>query len=348
MRDAKHRAIAGALALVLSACSGPIPESHAQRAGGAVTTAAQVFQQMLVEEQERLVADAKARAEESPEMTRHRNRDGGSRPPPPLRDVKIEDWFATEEGRFAHAIKIPNPVPADSGYRPGMTQQEYFEHLCKNEAGEFIFETADNVEGIHQIRPRRVYTDQEWRHLYALEDPYGYWVGEWERIGMAMANPRLYEYFEIQPSARRNYAADMRQLLDKSVLTDPPAGAVIARYFGYNGSDTRSLRLEFDVKPRARYGFTWRGIKRPMDREMGIAGGELIVLDLQTNEVMGVRRGYNAWNRSWSGRVCPRYGYHGGEDRGAGFTAWFLAKVARPIKWREYFADHEKYQVKPK
>ena len=29
------------------------------------------------------------------------------------------------------------------------------------------------------------------------------------------------------------------------------------------------------------------GLSRPYDREMGIAGGELIILDLETNEVIG-------------------------------------------------------------
>lgn len=48
-----------------------------------------------------------------------------------LLEVKVEDPLATPEGRFAHSIKIPNPVPADSGYRPGMSSDEYFEHLCK-------------------------------------------------------------------------------------------------------------------------------------------------------------------------------------------------------------------------
>ena len=38
---------------------------------------------------------------------------------------------------------------------------------------------------------------------------------------------------------------------------------------------------------KSRYGYTWRGIVRPHDREMGIAGGEIIVLDLETNEVLG-------------------------------------------------------------
>ena len=33
---------------------------------------------------------------------------------------------------------------------------------------------------------------------------------------------------------------------------------------------------------KSRYGFTWRGIERsPQDRELGIGGGELIVLDLR-------------------------------------------------------------------
>ena len=31
------------------------------------------------------------------------------------------DPLATEEGRFAHSIKIPNPGPEGSGYKPRMT-----------------------------------------------------------------------------------------------------------------------------------------------------------------------------------------------------------------------------------
>ena len=32
--------------------------------------------------------------------------------------------------------------PEDSVYKPGMTSQEYFDHLCKTEAGEFIYKTV--------------------------------------------------------------------------------------------------------------------------------------------------------------------------------------------------------------
>mgnify|MGYP003600947459 FL=1 len=40
----------------------------------------------------------------------------------------------------------------------------------------------------------------------------------------------------------------------------------------------------------ARYGYTWRGLRRERDREFGIAGGELLIYDLETREVLAVRR----------------------------------------------------------
>ncbi len=92
--------------------------------------------------------------------------------------LKPADPLATEEGRFAHSIKIPNPVAEDSGYKPGMTPEQYFDHLCKTEAGEFIYKTVENVEGLYMMRPRKEATDDELSHLYALEDPYGHTNGE--------------------------------------------------------------------------------------------------------------------------------------------------------------------------
>ena len=224
MGDARKLLVFGAAVVLTAAATGLADVAEAQSAGGGVITAAQVFRQMLVQEEEAIAREAKERAEESEDMRRHRNRDGGSRPPQRLRDVPIEDWLATEEGRFAHSIRIPNPVPEDSGYRPGMSQQEYFEHLCKNEAGEFIFKTADNVEGLYQMRPRRIYTDQEWRHLFALEDPYGYWVGEWDEVGFQFVLPSLYSYFEIHPSGRRDYGVAHRvSKLRHESMFDVPA-----------------------------------------------------------------------------------------------------------------------------
>jgi hypothetical protein len=201
------------------------------------------------------------------------------------------DPLATEEGRFAHSIRIPNPVPADSGYKPGMTPEQYFDHLCKTEAGEFIYKTVEDVEGLYMMRPRKGATDFELEHLYALEDPYGHENWEATAPAPAFVHPGQYGFLEMPITDRRE--PDWRKkYVHSSLMVPPQPGANIQRYFGYDGRNQKSLQKEYDVNRKSRYGYTWRGITRPHDREMGIAGGELIVLDLEANEVLAVRRGY--------------------------------------------------------
>jgi hypothetical protein len=260
--------------------------------------------------------------------------------------IKPEDWLATPEGRFAHSIRIPNPVPADSGYRPGMTPVEYFEHLCKNEAGEFIFKTVDNVEGIRLLRPREPADDYMFQDLYAMEDPYGHWQGDAEEPGFQFVGPSKYAYIET-PLRRSIRKTTLKEFRHSSLYTSPAAGQTLERYVGYNKRSRKSLQLEYDSRPKSRYAITWRGIKRPNDREMGIAGGELIALDLDTNEVLGVRRGYALYHGSWEmTRVCPRYGHDGGFDKTTDFTFWFAGAVLRPPGWSSYIAEREKYRKK--
>ena len=182
--------------------------------------------------------------------------------------LKPADPLATEEGRFAHSIKIPNPVPEDSGYKPGMTPEQYFDHLCKTQAGEFIFKAIENVDGIVQLRPRRK-LNYEHSHLYALEDPLGFEAGEGFFVG-----PGRYAYYEIQ-----NVASASQE-------------SKYTRYFGYDGRSFKTLQNIHDTHRKSRYGYTWRGIVRPHDRQNGIGGGEVIVVDLETNEILAVQRGY--------------------------------------------------------
>lgn len=203
--------------------------------------------------------------------------------------LKPADPLATEEGRFAHSIKIPNPLPADSGYKSGMTSEQYFEHLCKTEAGEFVFKKVENVDGIIQIRPRGK-ANYEHSHLYALEDPFGFEAGEGFFVG-----PGRYAYYEIP-----NVASASQE-------------SKYTRYFGYDGRSFKTLQNIHDTHRKSRYGYTWRGIVRPHDRENGIGGGEVIVVDLETNEVLAVQRGYAKFeiderfglsNAGWRKR-CP-------------------------------------------
>jgi hypothetical protein len=229
-----------------------------------------------------------------------------------------------------------------------MKPHEYFEHLCKTEAGEFIFKTVDNVEGIRLLRPRQpVSNDYKFRHLYSMEDPYGHLEGEAEEPGFEFIGLRKYSFIET-PIGKIDRPSSLWRYRDPSLFEKPNSGATVERYTAPNTSlGMKALQLEYATRFTSRYGMTWRGIHRPHDREMGIAGGELIVLDLETNDVLGVRRGYAFYRGSWEvAPVCPKYGYAGGFDKSFEFSTWFTAKVARPREWKGFFEDLEKYRVK--
>ena len=231
--------------------------------------------------------------------------------------LKPADPLATEEGRFAHSIKIPNPLPEDSGYKPGMTPEQYFEHLCKTEAGEFIYKTVENIDGIYQMRPRSK-AGYEANHLYALEDPYRGPEGGSEP-GYLFVEPGRYRFLE---SPNRTGAVDEVGSENK-----------VVRYFGYDGRKLDTMQKEFGLRS-SRYGYTWRGISRPHDRELGIGGSELIILDLKTNEVLAVHRGYVRFEIDerfgtsglhWTKRCPPPE-----PGRGGGARLQLLLKVLKP------------------
>lgn len=231
-------------------------------------------------------------------------------------DPVPQEWLVTAEGQFAHSIKIPNLLPKESGYREGMTSEQYFEHLCEKEAGEFIYKTVANVEGIVQLRPREHATDYMLEHLYALEDPYGtvmegnsgsgsnYLHSEFSYVG-----PDGYQFFESKVPPRKPSWPNDTCLRDMDTEFKD-IGMPFWRYWGFiswrwDPSSVLGKRIcgkpmhaENVITPKSQYGYTWRGISRLHDREMGIAGGELIVLELATNKVLAVRRNY-----SKSGRV---------------------------------------------
>ena len=242
-----------------------------------------------------------------------------------------EEWVATPEGRLAHSIKIPNPVPRDSGYRPGITSQQYFEHLCKTEAGEFIYKTAANVEGIFQMRPRKLSSDYELQHLYALEDPYGNIYGEREEPESLYVKPSLYRFLET-PLVQREEPAWKKSYRHPSFFIEPDVNAKYVRYFGYDGKVPKTMRKEYVQHLRSGYGYTWRGIRRPRDRDFGIAGGELIILDLHTEEVLGVKRGFlsavaderRPAGIAWT-KVCP---FPAGKNKS---PHGFIFQVLEPI-----------------
>lgn len=249
-----------------------------------------------------------------------------------LPKMKPADPLATEEGRFAHSIKIPNPVPEASGYKSGMTPEQYFDHLCKTEAGEFIYKTVEHVEGLYLMRPRKRATDYEMEHLYGLEAPYVEVHGEYYSPGEYFVQPHIgkYQFLEVpllQGGTRSDGNKYRRYYRDENAHPGEKYQTAI------NGKGVFVPYVVAEAPTdaiKSKYGVTWRGITRPHDRELGIAGSELIVLNLETNEILAVRRGYkrtggvrNLTEIWWLvGQTCPKLSER--PDH------WFIRDVLKP------------------
>jgi hypothetical protein len=172
-----------------------------------------------------------------------------------------------------------------------------FSERCKN-AGEKIYRTVDNVDGIFllKVRPNHV----NYRDQFVLDDPYGS-----DLLGSGYINSFL----------RGSYEADHQygRLIDGAPTR--PAGylyveAVDARdgvRYRYSGhieepwqTDRHYLKgyvrfaqeksIATGTPPR--YGVTYDDISTREDREFWIAGSSLRVIDLQTGEIIGERVGY--------------------------------------------------------
>ncbi len=200
------------------------------------------------------------------------------------------EWVATAQGKLAHSVKTPNPLPKDSGYRFGMTSQQYFEHLCKTEGGDFIFKTVENVDGLYFMRPPNQPTDTDLMDPYKLEAP-----GIERTFQLRDATPdERAKIFVNPPWARFTFVEEPSYR--------PQAVQRFVRSYGYR-QDISTMKVEAIDKLRSRYGVLWRGIKRQHDRELNISGSEWILLDLATNEVLALQRDYA---RTGTTRNTPR------------------------------------------
>ncbi|MBC3909786.1 hypothetical protein [Undibacterium umbellatum] len=188
----------------------------------------------------------------------------------------------------------------------GLSDLEYFHWLCKHEAGEVIYKTVDKVEGVYEIRPIHEPSDQEYEDKYVLEDPYSTTRGMSTVLWKVYVQPKLgkYQFLEmVTPSISQsifvsgiNKNLDFRNLKSKYV-----------RFFRDENShpedrgamEPNIVNAEPAEQLQARYGFTWRGVGGSKLREHGISGGEQIVLDLQTGEVLAWRRSFVRSTKIW-------------------------------------------------
>ena len=238
-----------------------------------------------------------------------------------LRRVENPEYWPYPE---VQGIKWPD-APKESVYRFGMSSKDYFEALCKAEAGEFIYRTVEGVEGIYQVRPRIKVSEIVQTDKYVLEDPRGYIATSNGDLGAEYKFLQVggkYQFMERSHSSQSDSHKRYESIDVKHELV---------RFRPTNTLGV--LKQEIVRSPDSKYGYTWREISRPHDLEKGIRGGEIAVIYLATNEILGIKRmfarrditpGDLGSGYSWGADGCPRYGTQAIMD--------FVKQVLKPIE----------------
>jgi hypothetical protein len=209
------------------------------------------------------------------------------------------------------------------------------------------------VDGFYLIRPRYYQGDQIRRELFANEAPY-------EETGLLHLGVNSFSYLSktyryIEFPDVKSHPAEYIPPSDEDLpsmrfhFRDQPGSGP---YWHYRWDDEvdrndrfanpRYYRQRVSV-PQSRYGITWRAIERTgFDRDLGVAGMEVLVVDLLSGEVNAVRRGFS---RALMGRPTPFHGHTGniwgrdlqcpgksgpGRPGSAATFREFLTRVLRP------------------
>lgn len=197
----------------------------------------------------------------------------------------------------------------------------YFDYLCEHEAGEFIYRTVDNVEGILQMRPRDGSKDYFDRMAKGdiPEDPWGHTNLEAQEPWLLF---RKYRYFEKIPegvlsppvSERRRWHASMYEVLAPSTK--------FVRYYGYDGANRTTLNREGRSSHKSEFGYSWRSTRDVVDRLFNIYPGEITVVELSRGLVLAQKRGFY--------RSRPVSRCRGPKDET--FVFDFVGKILKPMK----------------
>ncbi|GHU13790.1 hypothetical protein FACS189441_2000 [Betaproteobacteria bacterium] len=233
---------------------------------------------------------------------------------------KPTDPRELEAYEYAHALKLPGSLPKPVPFNFARylfsnrrtTAIAYFDHICATEAGEYIFRTVDKVEGIYQMRTMPKREDKVMTDRYAFEDPADWSQGEGSGSPtLFLGGPRQgFRYFESKRSPEEiasKYTVEDWQIIRGTESETIPYWRYHNFGFPENSGIVNSIQ-----QLESRYAYTWRGILREADRKHGISGGELIVLDQITGEILGVRRSFaiarqNKTRLSWEfAYYCPK------------------------------------------
>ncbi|MFZ6749904.1 hypothetical protein [Undibacterium sp. Ren11W] len=224
------------------------------------------------------------------------------------------DMFKTR--RVENPEYWPNPsmppvqwpaAPKDPVYRSWMTSRHYFEALCKAEAGEFIYKTVSDVEGVYLVRPMNRVNTGDVFDKYAPPAPYVRARGLGRRtdsLEFDFVGQGKYTFFE-KPLAFHLSQIEINRSnnRDSSYLENSKISSLsVARYSGFiglaipNGTSAdvaKKMKAEYAPQVKARYGLTWREIRRHADFEKSVVGSEVAIVDLNSGEILALTRGFS-------------------------------------------------------
>lgn len=221
-----------------------------------------------------------------------------------------EEWISTDEGRIAHDLVLPDSVPKpvpfdfDKAFGPWYwsnskweVAKAYFDHLCSTEAGEWVFERPNGVEGIYFARSVNTPTGKYLSDVFLPEAPSVersfHWMGEGiQARGEWFISPPFRNFRFVEEPWRdvewqeKIYKPYIRLFGYTTVaVTHNPA-------IGPRWDPLSPMQVEGVPEVTADIAYTWRGIVRPRDREFQVAGSELIIYHRLSREIVAINRSF--------------------------------------------------------
>ena len=196
-----------------------------------------------------------------------------------------------------------------------------FDQLCQN-AGEKIYRTADNVDGILLLKVRGDDEKYQSNRYNPLKDQM------WEDAAVE-SESRRENYIKSFLPSRSNVFYSYVDVLQKDQS--------VTRYMAWSQNGSWIVDKQTNPHPRARYAVTYENDISWENRKHWIAGTTIKIIDTQTNELMAEKTMYafvpelgyskfeqnpNPWGR---GERCP------GEDPYDQKAITFSSKVLIPL-----------------
>jgi hypothetical protein len=169
-----------------------------------------------------------------------------------------------------------------------MTSKQFFDELCAKEAGEWVFNGAEDVAGVYIARSAQTVPPGYSLLLYDLFEPLPT-LGSKPQDRLVQPPHGKFKFVEIHVDAGkppRSPGAFARFVRDDS----SPSGK------WQTADGTRFMIVPYVVRvdsgnePQSRYLVIARGILRPPFREHAISGSELIIVDAERARALALLR----------------------------------------------------------